>query len=79
MNSVPDLELLKDLPEFLDGLFVMLNDKKKEIRREADNTLSEFLKEIRESPSKSMVRSLHSILELELETQSNKLYVSMYI
>ena len=39
-----DINMIDYLSEFLDGLFVMLSDKKKDIRREADNTLSEFLK-----------------------------------
>lgn len=47
LNSVPDIDLIKDLPEILDGIFVMLSDKKKEIRRQADNVLSEFLREVK--------------------------------
>eukprot|EP01102_Stenamoeba_stenopodia_P022271 TRINITY_DN921_c0_g1_i1.p1 TRINITY_DN921_c0_g1~~TRINITY_DN921_c0_g1_i1.p1 ORF type:complete len:588 (-),score=147.47 TRINITY_DN921_c0_g1_i1:139-1902(-) len=50
LNSVPDIDLLAYLPEFLDGLFLILSDKKKDIRREAENTLSEFLREIKASP-----------------------------
>jgi len=50
LDSVPDIDLLAYLPEFLDGLFLILSDKKKDIRREAENTLSEFLREIKASP-----------------------------
>ena len=36
---LPDIDLIKDLPEILDGIFVMLSDKKKEIRRQAGQGL----------------------------------------
>eukprot|EP00005_Dracoamoeba_jomungandri_P010628 CAMPEP_0174267894 /NCGR_PEP_ID=MMETSP0439-20130205/35262_1 /TAXON_ID=0 /ORGANISM="Stereomyxa ramosa, Strain Chinc5" /LENGTH=723 /DNA_ID=CAMNT_0015355669 /DNA_START=67 /DNA_END=2238 /DNA_ORIENTATION=+ len=49
LDSVPDIELLDFLPEFLDGLFRMLSDQTAEIRREANNVLSEFLSEIKRS------------------------------
>jgi len=49
LDSVPNIDLLAVLPEFLDGLFAMLSEKKKDIRRTAENTLGEFLREIEES------------------------------
>eukprot|EP01087_Luapelamoeba_hula_P002178 TRINITY_DN1189_c0_g1_i1.p1 TRINITY_DN1189_c0_g1~~TRINITY_DN1189_c0_g1_i1.p1 ORF type:complete len:821 (+),score=150.65 TRINITY_DN1189_c0_g1_i1:20-2482(+) len=50
LDSVPDIDLLDSLPEFLDGLFRMLSDTAPDIKREADNVLCEFLKEIRTAP-----------------------------
>ncbi|KAL6058534.1 PtdIns(3,5)P(2) sythesis regulation factor [Balamuthia mandrillaris] len=46
LDSVPDIEMLDYLPDFLEGLFKMLSDPSQDIRREADNVLGEFLKEI---------------------------------
>ncbi|KAJ3271216.1 hypothetical protein HDV01_006949 [Terramyces sp. JEL0728] len=46
LNSVPDLELVTFLPEFLDGLFVYLSDTNVDVRTATLNVLGEFLKEI---------------------------------
>jgi vacuole morphology and inheritance protein 14 len=46
LNSVPDLELIAYLPEFLDGLFVYLSDPNVDVRTATLNVLGEFLKEI---------------------------------
>ncbi|KAJ3255133.1 hypothetical protein HK103_006596 [Boothiomyces macroporosus] len=46
LNSVPDLELVTFLPEFLDGLFVYLSDTNADVRTATLNVLGEFLKEI---------------------------------
>ncbi|KAA8528999.1 hypothetical protein F0562_033513 [Nyssa sinensis] len=48
---VPDIDMLGFLPDFLDGLFNMLSDSSHEIRQQADSALSEFLQEIKNSPS----------------------------
>eukprot|EP01094_Clydonella_sp_ATCC50884_P026543 TRINITY_DN7317_c0_g1_i1.p1 TRINITY_DN7317_c0_g1~~TRINITY_DN7317_c0_g1_i1.p1 ORF type:complete len:692 (-),score=190.76 TRINITY_DN7317_c0_g1_i1:141-2159(-) len=49
LHSVPRLDMITYLPEFLDGLYGMLSDKDKEIRREANNLLCEFLRDIQVS------------------------------
>ena len=49
LDSVPDIDMIDYLPEFLDGLFNMLSDSNREIRQAADSALSEFLREVRES------------------------------
>ncbi|GAY56523.1 hypothetical protein CUMW_172560 [Citrus unshiu] len=49
--SVPDIDMLGFLPDFLDGLFNMLSDSSHEIRQQADSALWEFLQEIKNSPS----------------------------
>ncbi|KAJ0716314.1 putative vacuole morphology and inheritance protein [Helianthus annuus] len=50
-HGVPDIYMLGFLPDFLDGLFNMLSDSNLEIRQQADSALSEFLQEIKNSPS----------------------------
>ena len=49
LDSVPDVNMIDWLPDFLDGLFNMLSDSNKEIRQAADSALSEFLREIKQS------------------------------
>ncbi|CAH8363508.1 unnamed protein product [Eruca vesicaria subsp. sativa] len=51
LDSVPDFDMLGFLPDFLDGLFNMLGDSRHEIRQQAVSALSEFLQEIKNSPS----------------------------
>ncbi|KAK1651929.1 hypothetical protein QYE76_069734 [Lolium multiflorum] len=51
LDSVPDIDMLGFLPDFLDGLFNMLSDNSHEIRQQADAALSEFLQEIKNSPN----------------------------
>ncbi|KAK9748649.1 hypothetical protein RND81_02G071900 [Saponaria officinalis] len=51
LDSVPEIDMLGFLPDFLDGLFNMLSDSSHEIRQQADSALSEFLQEIKDSPS----------------------------
>lgn len=48
LDSVPDLELVGFLPEFLSGLFTYLSDPNQDIRTATLNVLGEFLKEIRD-------------------------------
>ena len=49
LDSVPDIDMLDFLPEFLDGIFNMLSDGNREIRQAADSALAEFLREIKQS------------------------------
>ncbi|CAM6023272.1 unnamed protein product [Sphagnum balticum] len=51
LDSVPDIDMLGFLPDFLDGLFNMLSDNSHETRKQADAALSEFLQEIKNAPS----------------------------
>ncbi|TPX68575.1 hypothetical protein SpCBS45565_g03061 [Spizellomyces sp. 'palustris'] len=48
LDSVPDLELIAYLPDFLDGLFNYLSDPNIDVRVATLNVLAEFLKEIRD-------------------------------
>ncbi|KVH97699.1 Armadillo-like helical, partial [Cynara cardunculus var. scolymus] len=56
LDSVPDIDMLGFLPDFLDGLFNMLSDSSLEIRQQADSALSEFLHEIKNSPINEFVK-----------------------
>jgi vacuole morphology and inheritance protein 14 len=47
LDSVPDIDMLDYLPDFLHGLFQMLSDGNREIRQAADSALAEFLNEIK--------------------------------
>ncbi|KAL2611614.1 hypothetical protein R1flu_023306 [Riccia fluitans] len=51
LDSVPDIDMLGFLPDFLDGLFNMLSDQSHEIRKQAYAALQEFLQEIKNAQS----------------------------
>lgn len=46
LDSVPDIDMLQYLPEYLAGLFDMLSDPNKDIRQQSYSALSELLREI---------------------------------
>lgn len=48
LDSVPELELISFLPEFLDGLLKFLGDPTVDIRTATQNVLADFLREIRQ-------------------------------
>lgn len=62
LDSVPDIDMLDWLPEFLDGLFNMLSDGNREIRQAADSALAEFLREIKESDHVEFGRMVHILV-----------------
>uniref|UniRef100_A0AAY4DU96 Protein VAC14 homolog n=1 Tax=Denticeps clupeoides TaxID=299321 RepID=A0AAY4DU96_9TELE len=62
LESVPDINLLDYLPEILDGLFQILGDGSKEIRRMCEVVLGEFLKEIKKTPSSVKFAEMANIL-----------------
>ena len=51
LDSVPTINMLEYLPDFLDGLLNMLSDPNREIRQQADNALAEFLLELKAAPA----------------------------
>ncbi|KAG7030596.1 Protein VAC14-like protein [Cucurbita argyrosperma subsp. argyrosperma] len=67
LDSVPDIDMLGFLPDFLDGdcfcLFNMLSDSSHEIRQQADSALSEFLQEIENSPSVDYGRMVEILVQ----------------
>eukprot|EP01048_Picozoa_sp_COSAG05_P014883 COSAG05_NODE_1730_length_4187_cov_126.370841_2_plen_656_part_00 len=50
LDSVPDIELVEFLPEFLHGLFNMLDDPNKEIRQQVDTALVDFMNQVKNQP-----------------------------
>jgi len=48
LDTIPDIELVAYLPDFLDGLFSYLSDNNMDVRVATLNVLSEFLREIRQ-------------------------------
>ena len=50
LDSVPDLDMIVYLPEILDGIFTIFQDKSAEIRKMCEAVLGEFLREIKKSP-----------------------------
>ncbi|KAF8306458.1 ARM repeat-containing protein [Clavulina sp. PMI_390] len=58
LDSVPDLELISFLPEFLDGLFKYLSDPTEDVRVATENLMADFLREIRDISILNMRREL---------------------
>ncbi len=67
LESVPDINLLDYLPEILDGLFQILGDNSKEIRRMCEVVLGEFLKEIKKTPSSVKFAEMANILVIHCQ------------
>lgn len=47
LDSIPDLELVSYLPDFLDGLLKYLSDPNPDVKIATENVLSDFLREIK--------------------------------
>lgn len=60
LNVVPEINLVVYLPDILDGLFQMLDDK--EINRLCETLLNQFLKNIRSDPSSANMPAMTNIL-----------------
>ncbi|XP_068606490.1 protein VAC14 homolog [Brachionichthys hirsutus] len=67
LESVPDINLLDYLPEILDGLFQILGDNSKEIRRTCEVVLAEFLKEIKKTPSSVKFAEMANVLVIHCQ------------
>lgn len=67
LECVPDIHLLDYLPEILDGLFQILGDNSKEIRRTCEVVLGEFLKEIKKTPSTVKFAEMANILVIHCQ------------
>eukprot|EP00919_Chromeraceae_sp_WS-2016_P002118 GHVR01005147.1.p1 GENE.GHVR01005147.1~~GHVR01005147.1.p1 ORF type:complete len:683 (-),score=190.96 GHVR01005147.1:78-2126(-) len=49
LDSMPESDMLRRLPLFLEGLFSSLSDVNRELRQGADSCMAEFLRELRHS------------------------------
>ncbi|XP_067854362.1 protein VAC14 homolog [Heptranchias perlo] len=67
LECVPDINLLDYLPEILDGLFQILGDNSKEIRKMCETVLVEFLKEIKKNPSSVKFAEMANILVIHCQ------------
>ncbi|XP_043937234.1 protein VAC14 homolog isoform X2 [Protopterus annectens] len=71
LESVPDINLLEYLPEILDGLFQILGDSSKEIRKMCEVVLGEFLKEIKKNPSSVKFADMANILVIHCQVSDD--------
>ncbi|KAK3565129.1 hypothetical protein QTP86_033380, partial [Hemibagrus guttatus] len=71
LESVPDINLLVYLPEILDGLFQILGDSSKEIKRMCEVVLGEFLKEIKKTPSSVKFADMANILVIHCQVSDD--------
>ncbi|KIL70288.1 hypothetical protein M378DRAFT_195396 [Amanita muscaria Koide BX008] len=60
LDSVPELELITHLPQFLDGLLKYLSDPDQEVRTATENVLGDFLGELREVTEVNRMREERS-------------------
>ena len=73
LDSVPDSQMVKHLPEFLDPLFNILEDTSPEISTLCENLLGEFLGHIIEKPELVDFPSMVNILITHSQSQNVKL------
>ncbi|NXA41645.1 VAC14 protein, partial [Eudromia elegans] len=71
LESVPDINLLDYLPEILDGLFQILGDNSKEIRKMCEVALGEFLKEIKKNPPSVKFAEMANILVIHCQASDD--------
>ncbi|KAL0485225.1 VAC14 [Acrasis kona] len=71
LDSVPDIDMLVYLPQFLDGLFSMLSDPNKEIEKQACTVIDEFVSEIETVADAVEYESLVPILITHCQSQVN--------
>ncbi|KAG1170256.1 hypothetical protein G6F70_007848 [Rhizopus microsporus] len=71
LDSIPDLELVSFLPEFLDGLIRCLNDASEDVRVATGGLLQDFLGEIKEAASARQLRQ-HNEFQKYLKDQKRK-------
>ncbi|RCH86560.1 hypothetical protein CU098_007244, partial [Rhizopus stolonifer] len=69
LDSIPDLELVSFLPEFLDGLIRCLNDASEDVRTSTGELLQDFLGEIKEAAA---ARQLKRQNEFQKYTKDKK-------
>ncbi|KZT60729.1 ARM repeat-containing protein [Calocera cornea HHB12733] len=65
LDSVPDLELVSYLPEFLDGLLKYLSDPTEDVKIATENVLADFLKEIRQIAQVQAQRERERLRKIE--------------
>ncbi|GBP31941.1 Protein VAC14 homolog [Eumeta japonica] len=62
LDAVPHVDLIRHLPDLLDGLFRMLDDAQPDIRRMCELQLEEFLRTITAEPTRADLPAIVNIL-----------------
>lgn len=71
LDSIPDMHMHEHLPEFLDGLFNILGDPRKEIKKMAQDTLGELLKELEQHSSTVRFYAMTNILAVHSQSEDH--------
>ncbi|CEP12494.1 hypothetical protein [Parasitella parasitica] len=72
LDSIPDLELISFLPEFLDGLIRCLNDVSEDVRVAASGLLQDFLDEIKEAAAARTLQTKQQQQKQQQQTSVSK-------
>nr|XP_022907270.1 protein VAC14 homolog isoform X1 [Onthophagus taurus] len=73
LDAVPDIDLVIYLPEMLDGLFRILEDPVLEVKKMCDTVLGEFLRSIKQNPSRVDFGSMINILIEHAQDKSDNI------
>lgn len=73
LDMVPDIDLVCYLPDLLDGLFRILDDPMVEVKRMCETTLGEFLRSIKNDPSRVDFAGMINILINHAQEKSDDL------
>jgi vacuole morphology and inheritance protein 14 len=71
LDSVPSIDMLEFLPEYLGGLFEMLSDPIKDIRQQAYAALAGFLREIVKQSAHVDLKSMTPLLVQQCDANDN--------
>ncbi|XP_019880137.1 protein VAC14 homolog isoform X2 [Aethina tumida] len=71
LNTEPGLDLIVYLPDILDGLFIILDDPKLEVRKMCETTLGEFLRCIKSDPTRVNFSGMINILNKHAQEKSD--------
>lgn len=78
LNTEPGLDLIVYLPDILDGLFIILDDPKLEVRKMCETTLGEFLRCIKSDPTRVNFSGMINILNKHAQEKSDLVQVSVF-
>lgn len=76
LYAVPDMDFIVLLPEILDGLLKMLDEPTLEIKKTCDTVLGEFLRSIKQDPSRADFSSMTNILIIHAQAQDEFLQLT---
>lgn len=76
LDSIPDLELISFLPEFLDGLIRCLNDVSEDVRVATSGLLQDFLVEIKEAAAVRLLQLDQKGQEKRITTEEEEVAVT---